>query len=62
MENEAIINCLLYDPIYKKRGFHFYRDKEYNQEKIGIMSNAELNNNLEDEEIEVLKIVEGIRK
>lgn len=62
MENEAIINCLLYDPIYKKRGFHFYRDKEYNQEKIGIMSNAELNNNLEDEEIEVLKVVEGIRK
>ena len=62
MENEAIINCLLYDPIYKKRGFHFYRDKEYNQEKIGIMSNAELNDNLEDEEIEVLKVVEGIRK
>lgn len=62
MENEAIINCLLYDSVYKKRGFHFYRDKEYNQEKIGIMSNAELNDNLEDEEIEVLKVVEGIRK
>lgn len=62
MENEAIINCLLYNPIYKKRGFHFYRDKEYNQGKVGIMSNAELNNNLEDEEIEVLKVVKGIRK
>lgn len=62
MENEAIINCLLYDPIYKKRGFHFYRDKEHNQDKVGIMSNANLDDNLEDEEIEIIKVVEGIRK
>lgn len=60
VENEAIINCLLHDPIYRKRGFHFC--KEYDSEKVFIIGNAELNNNLEDEEIEILKVVEGIRK
>lgn len=62
VENEAIINCLLWDPIYRKRGFHFYVDKEYNPEKVCIMSNAELKDNMEDEEIEVIKAVAGIRK
>ena len=66
MENEAIINSLLFDRKYRKYGFHFYRDVEYDSERICIMDNGKdnrtLNENIEDEYIEVLKVVEGMRK
>ena len=66
MENEAIINCLLYDRKYSKQGFHFYRDTEIDSERIHMIENGRnntyLNENLEDEYTEVLKVVEGIRK
>ncbi len=65
MENEAIINSLLFDRKYRKYGFHFYRDVEYDSERICIMDNGKdnrtLNENIEDEYIEVLKVVEGIQ-
>lgn len=65
IEDESIINCLLYDQIYK-RGFHFYRDIEIDPERIHITENGRnnsyLNENVEDEYIEVLKVVEGIQK
>lgn len=64
MENEAIINSLLFDRKYRKYGFHFYRDVEYDSERICIMDNGKdnriLNENIEDEYIEVLKVVERI--
>lgn len=66
IENEAVINCLLYAPEYKKRGFHFYRDIEIDPEIVHIMENGKnnhiLNENMEDEYTEVLKVVDGIQK
>lgn len=62
VENEAVINCLLSGIRYKKHGFHFLRDVN-DSETVYIMENGKnnkrLNENLEDEEIEVIKIVEG---
>ena len=66
MEDDAIINCLLYDRKYGKQGFHFYRDIEIDSERIHMIENGRnksyLNENVEDEYIEVLKVVEGIQK
>ena len=66
MEDEAVMNCLLYDREYGKHGFHFYRDVEIEPEKIHMTKNGRnntyLNENMEDEYIEVLKVVEGIQK
>lgn len=66
MEDDAIINCLLYDRNYGKQGFHFYRDIEIDSERIHMIENGRnksyLNENVEDEYIEVLKVVEGIQK
>ena len=66
IDNEAVINCLLYAPEYKKRGFHFYRDIEIDPEVVHVMENGKnnhiLNENMEDEFTEVLKVVEGIQK
>jgi len=66
MENEAIINCLLYDRTYKKQGFYFSHDLEIDPERVCIMKNGKnniyLQEDIEDEYIEVLKVVEGIRK
>lgn len=65
VEDEAFINCMLYDRQYKKYGFHFYRDMEIEPEKVYIMENGKnkhyINENIEDG-IEILKVVEGIRK
>lgn len=58
--NEEVIDCLLCNPIYK-HGFHFLHDKE--DTKVFIMKNGRnnkcLNENVEDEEVEVLKVVKG---
>lgn len=66
MEDDAIINCLIYDRKYGKQGFHFYRDIEIDSERIHMIENGRnksyLNENVEDEYIEVLKVVEGIQK
>ena len=66
MEDDAIINCLLYDRKYGNQGFHFYRDIEIDSERIHMIENGRnksyLNENVEDEYIEVLKVVEGIQK
>ena len=66
MEDDAIINCLLYDRKYGKQGFHFSRDIEIDSERIHMIENGRnksyLNENVEDEYIEVLKVVEGIQK
>lgn len=66
VNNEAIINCMLYDQRYK-RGFHFYKDYEYGDDsKIVIDCNGKngkrLKEHMEDEETEVIKVVEGIQK
>lgn len=65
MENESVINCLLYDRTYKKQGFYFFRDLEINPERVYIMKNGKnnicLQEDMEDEYIEVLKVVEGIQ-
>lgn len=62
MENESVINCLLCNPIYK-HGFHFVRDIE-DLEIIYIMANKkdniQLKEDIEDEDIEVLKVIEGV--
>lgn len=66
MENKAFINCMLYDRKYKKYGFHFYKDTEIEPKKVCIMENGKdnhiLNEDIEDEYTEVLKVVEGIQK
>ncbi|RKI83744.1 hypothetical protein D7V90_07580 [bacterium 1xD42-87] len=66
MENEAVINCLLYDRTYNKQGFYFSHDLEIDPERVCIMKNGKnniyLQEDIEDEYIEVLKVVEGIRK
>lgn len=61
INNEAVINCLLYDRKYKN-GFHFCHDIDDKPEIIYISQNKYLQENLEDEYIEVLKVVEGIQK
>lgn len=66
MDNEAILNCLLYDPQYKRYGFHFCHDIDDDLETIFISRNGRKNiflkEHIEDEYIEVLKVVEGVRK
>lgn len=66
INNEAIINCLLYDQKYKRYGFHFLHDIDDNPEIIFIHGNGRnnryLNEHMKDEYIEILKVVEGIRK
>ena len=65
MENEAVINCLLHNPIYK-HGFHFLKDIDDKPEMVYIIENGKnnkyLNEHMEDEYMEVLKVIEGIRK
>lgn len=65
MENEAVINCLLFDRKYR-HGFHFYCDTIVYPDRVYMMQNGVrngcLNENMEDEEIEILKVVEGIQK
>lgn len=65
INDESIINCMLYDQRYK-RGFHFYKDYEYGDgSKILIERNGKngkcLQKNMEDEYIEVVKVIEGIQ-
>lgn len=64
IEDEAVINCLLYNREYR-HGFHFYRDKEIEPEKVHMAKNG-INNmclteDMEEEYIEILKIIEGIK-
>lgn len=65
IENEAVINCLLYDRTYKKQGFYFFHDLEIDPERVCVRNNGKnniyLQENIEDEYIEVLKVVEGIQ-
>lgn len=65
MENEAVINCLLYDRTYKKQGFYFSHDLEIDPERVHITRNGKnniyLQEDIEDEYVEVLKVVEGIQ-
>ncbi len=58
IENEAVINCLLYDIKYKN-GFHFCHDIDDEPEIIYISENKYLQENINDEYIEVLKVVES---
>ena len=67
MENEKVLNCLLY--MYEFRsGFHFLRDIDdpLEPDMIFIMENGKnnkyLKEHMKDEYLEVLKVVEGIRK
>lgn len=66
IENEAVINCLLYDRTYKKEGFYFSHDLEINPERVYIMRNGKnnfhLQEDMKDEYIEVLKVVEAYNK
>lgn len=66
IENEAILNCLLYNRNYKRYGFHFVHDIDDNPELVYICDNGKnnryLNEHMEDEYSEVLKVVEGIQK
>ncbi len=61
IENEAVINCLLYDRRYKN-GFHFCHDIDDEPEIIYISGNKYLQENIENKEIEVLKIIKGMYK
>ena len=67
LENEEVINCLKYNPMYRN-GFHFCRgvEEDDDPDNIWIMRNGRrnqiLNENLEDDEIEVIKIVEGCQQ
>lgn len=54
IEDEAVINCLLYGKKYKN-GFYFCHDKE--DEKIYIMEIKYLQEDLQDEYTEVLKVI-----
>lgn len=65
IEDEAIINCMFYDQRYK-HGFHFYKEYEYsNGSKIFIERNGKngkrLQEHMEDEYIEVVKVIEGVQ-
>ncbi len=59
--NEAVINCLLYKKEFKK-GFHFAHDVEDDPKVIFLYDNSRLAEHIEDKYIEVLKVIEGIRK
>jgi len=61
IENEAVIYCLLYDRKYKN-GFHFCHDIDDKPEIIYISENKYLQENLNDEDVEILKVVEGVRR
>lgn len=59
LDNEAIINCLLHNRVYRKYGFHLWRDIEDYPEIVCMSDNRSLQENLEDEYIEVLKVVKS---
>lgn len=65
IDDEAIINCMFYDQRYK-HGFHFYKEYEYSDgSKILIERNGKngkrLQEHMEDEYIEVVKVIEDIQ-
>ena len=66
VNDEEIHNILLTDIRYKRHGFHFWHDIEDEPEIIVISCNEKndrlLNENLEDEYIEVLKVVKSNSK
>lgn len=66
VEDEEVHNILLTDIKYKKHGFHFWHDIEDEPEDIFISCNGKndsnLQENLEDEYIEVLKVVKSNSK
>lgn len=66
VDDEEIHNILLADVRYKRHGFHFWHDIEDEPEIIVISCNEKndrlLNENLEDEYIEVLKVVKSNSK
>lgn len=66
VEDKEIHNILLADIKYKKHGFHFWHDIDDEPEDIFISENGRndrlLNENLEDEYIEVLKVVKSNSK
>ena len=66
VEDEEVHNILLADIKYKKHGFHFWHDIDDEPEDIFISENGKndrlLNENLEDEYIEVLKVVKSNSK
>ena len=63
VNDEEIHNILLTDVRYKRHGFHFWHDIDDEPEDIFISCNEKndrlLNENLEDEYIEVLKVVKS---
>ena len=66
VNDEEVHNILLTDIKYKRYGFHFWHDIEDEPEVIVISENGKndrlLNENLEDEYIEVLKVVKSNSK
>ena len=66
VNDEEIHNILLTDVRYKRHGFHFWHDIDDEPEDIFISCNEKnnrlLNENLEDEYIEVLKVVKSNSK
>ena len=66
VEDEEVHNILLANIKYKKHGFHFWHDIDDEPEDIFISCNEKndrlLNENLEDEYIEVLKVVKSNSK
>lgn len=66
VNDEEVHNILLTDIRYKRHGFHFWHDIEDEPEVIVISENGKndrlLNENLEDEYIEVLKVVKSNSK
>lgn len=65
MENELFINCLFSYRKYR-HGFHFYHDIAIYPDRIHMMENGVRNiylqENKEDEEVEIIKVIEGIQK
>ena len=63
VNDEEVHNILLTDVRYKRHGFHFWHDIDDEPEDIFISCNEKndrlLNENLEDEYIEVLKVVKS---
>lgn len=66
VNDEEVHNILLTDVRYKRHGFHFWHDIDDEPEDIFISCNEKndrlLNENLEDEYIEVLKVVKSNSK
>lgn len=56
VENEAVCNCLLYDRKYKN-GFYFFHDIDDKPGQIWISEIKNLEEDIEDEYIEILKVV-----